>query len=139
MSSMAMSSSKARVIFKAPQRLTAQSMCSENTRSIWFHGGAYDFWITKGRRVYFEMKRCIVVVGSDGTIMMERALSINSLRNKYEVEEVNKLEIKGDNVSMISNSVRGPSPSPPMCPDQRCPCYRCLQPRLLRITLAVEL
>ena len=99
-------------------------MCSENTRSIWVHGGAYDFWITKGLSVYFEM---IVVVGSDGaeeTIMMECALFINSLRNKYEVEEVRKLEIKGENVSMIFDSVRGSSPSPLLtCPDRGCACH----------------
>jgi hypothetical protein len=41
--------------------------CSENTQSTWVYGKAYDFWITKGPSVYFEMDKCTVAVASDGT------------------------------------------------------------------------
>ena len=59
--------------------------CLENTKSTWVYGRAYDFCITKGPSVYFEINRCIVVVASNGakaTVMMERALYIDSLRSK---------------------------------------------------------
>ena len=55
------------------------------TQSTWVYGRAYDFWITKGPSVYFEMDRCTVVVASDGTevtVMMERAQYVDSLRSK---------------------------------------------------------
>jgi hypothetical protein len=66
-------------------------MCSKNTQSTWVHGRAYDFWITKGPSVYSEMERCIVVVASNGTevtVMMQRALYIDSLRSRREVQVI---------------------------------------------------
>jgi hypothetical protein len=55
------------------------------------------------------MDRCTIVIVSNGTevtVMMERALYIDSLRNTYEEQEVRKAEIKGENVSYDLLSVR---------------------------------